>query len=437
MLVLPTTAKFYAPLVGLLVGRRTNQWMNRKINRNSKQKQKQLILQYYSNLFCRVWNNSNYDTPSSSLSSKNSSSNNNNKSKKIVFGAKALDTLVKDLYKNTYSINNNRVNDDDDNRGGENLHISSSAGPIIDSLLSILPFDDGKLTRLYSDINNQQQRQQPSLKLDDIEVVVNYRTPRIGHLKSIWHQLGRNSTLKEFLTKSKTPREKYQLNSLALALQFVKKGIKTTIIDMKGVAEKEKIEQDKGTQHLQRRDHQQGEEKRNNTNFHQSYDNDIDNEKFSFSHPMKTTLEFGGLEAVVVCNIMKSDMCNEDGRLVFPIDEVNDDMYQRKFVHAERQNTKRDSNNLDLTEKQLHDIEEIMVEYDCCVWTYLQKYVFEGALRVLYPSQSNTANIFNNKSCTCIEQNDNDSNSSEGNGVVTSTSKSFQWMYTKIYEIAS
>ena len=80
--------------------------------------------------------------------------------------------MVKDLYKNTYSINNNRVNEDDDNRGGENLHISSSAGPIIDSLLSILPFDNEKLMRLYLDINNQQQRQQPSLKLDDIDEVV-------------------------------------------------------------------------------------------------------------------------------------------------------------------------------------------------------------------------------------------------------------------------
>lgn len=71
----------------------------------------------------------------------------------------------------------------------------------------------------------------------DIEVAVNYRTPRWKHLVSVWHEQGRADTpLSEFLTG---PQFLYifQTNALALALRFQERGLPTTIIDMSGVTE--------------------------------------------------------------------------------------------------------------------------------------------------------------------------------------------------------
>jgi hypothetical protein len=82
----------------------------------------------------------------------------------------------------------------------------------------------------------------------DIEVVIVYRSPRIYHLRSLWHQIRGNETFTEFLTTAVSPNSRslpryaHVLDPLGLAHQFLKlpqshtlHTIRTTIIDLSGL----------------------------------------------------------------------------------------------------------------------------------------------------------------------------------------------------------
>ena len=136
----------------------------------------------------------------------------------LVIGSEHFDTLVMSLAKN-----DNRTS----HYNGEETHVAPDSSDKIDHFLDLLPWSSN------ANLNASSR----NLRLEDIEIQINFRTPRINHEVSIWHQLGEGETLKDFMV-NKTELMFY-LNSLALALQFVRKGIKTTIIDMQGVKEKE------------------------------------------------------------------------------------------------------------------------------------------------------------------------------------------------------
>jgi len=405
--VMRHSSKFYAPLVAWLTGRRKRFFVERKIPN-----QQNAILTYYRNLFQKVWNmddnnNNNADNNDDDDKQHQQQHDNmkNNKNsieltpplpppisstswKKIVFGAEAFDALVKDLLDNK-----------SDQLKGENLYISPSAGHILDLLLSLMPWDDNdnnndndndtdndnvfknrkkNISNTNSSSNhknsnsNKQRQRRPSFRLDDIEVVINYRTPRISHLISIWHQMGHKRTLQQFVSET---RERFMLNSLGLALQFVHHGIFTTIIDMKGVAEKEEHEREQQQQ-------EQEQEKREGKD-----NNDIHNNN------SKKLIEIGGLQGILSCDVLKSNMCDENGKLIMTMTE-NDNGNTIKLIEDKQK--KEDTNDRNLTDLQLYQIDEVMNEYDCYVWKYLRTYQTQGKIRILYPSKSNSATIFNN-----------------------------------------
>jgi hypothetical protein len=139
----------------------------------------------------------------------------------------------------------------------------------------------------------------------------------------------------------------YQLNSLGLAMQFVRKGIKTTIVDMAGVSENESKESILG----------ESKDDANNT-------------------------IVGGLQGVVACDVLRlgrnnGDLCDGHSRLHLP-------SYDRPIVH---ENKRRERFPRDLTQTQLEEIDRVLKDYDCCVWKHLKKYQSKGILRVLYPSE--------------------------------------------------
>lgn len=252
--------------------------------------------------------------------------------KKIVIAAEAFDTLVEELIDGSASNNDK----------GEDTHIAPTSGEMIDALLGLFPFDNRK-------DNNSSTTSENGilpLKLEDIEVHINYRTPKISHVKSIWHQLGKRYTFRGFLLKNTRRKSLYQSNSLGLALQFARRGIKTSLLDMAGVEE----------------------------------------ESQSFIFDNETVV--GGLRGVVACDVLRmgstNDLCDDHSRLHLPeFNERNNDKTKNK---------KKDKNPIGLTIEQMDEINSVMEEYDCAVWQHLEKYQSKGTLRVLYPSE----NLFSN-----------------------------------------
>ena len=164
--------------------------------------------------------------------------------KKLILAAEALDYV-------TVGLRDHRCGGNGGGNG-ERTHLAPGADEKIDTLLELLPWEhhlDDENENDDDDENNDNQsdnRKQPPLRLDDIEVQINYRTPRFDHLVSLWHQMGNTQTLRDWLVKPKTMSELllYEnlttINALGEALQFVRRGIRVTLIDMAGVAEREK-----------------------------------------------------------------------------------------------------------------------------------------------------------------------------------------------------
>jgi hypothetical protein len=260
--------------------------------------------------------------------------------KKIVIGSEELDNIVSGLV--------------EESRGGagEEIHIATDSGDMIDGLLDLFPWDN--TTTAPSDANDNLRT--PSLRLEDIEVLLNYRTPRIDHVISVWHQGGQDSTLREFL--STRLRTLLHTNSLALALQFARKGIKTTMIDMSGVYEKEARE--------------------------------------STYETIETV--YGGLEGVVACDVLgmgkDNGLCDDHSKL---------HLYgYQKHETTGVKNKKSDSMSRNMTDAQLEEINAVLEEYDCGVWQHLQKYQAKGTFRILYPSEYLFASCKNVEGAKCI-----------------------------------
>ena len=320
-------AKQYATLAGILTGRRIRQYMPCLRHLNATECHRKADT-YYRALFRKVWEDEG--------------------DKNIVIGAEEFDTLVRDLLHTKQGVT------------GEDMHVSPMSGPVIDRLLGLFPWDDeNNNNHNDNSTTTTSTHQRPPLAMEDIEIHVNYRTPRSSHVVSIWHQLGKKTTLRTFLTGEKSSANLYQANTLALALQFARKGIKTTIIDMAGVSEHEA---------------------------RQKSEDGTDEDLPSSSSEMTV---IGGLQGVVACDILrmgrnnnntsngKTLRCDDESRLHVPgFDQGGED-----------KNKKHDRNDRDLTDGQVEEIEKLFEAYDCSVWKHLQKYQRSGTLRILYPSE--------------------------------------------------
>ncbi len=280
-------AKFYSVLASLISGRRRVVFFS-----NKSEKSLDKAREYHRALFRRPWE----------------------EEKNIIIAAEAFDTLVEGL-----------VDEKNDGRG-EDIHVSSTSSEMIDALLDVFPWGETNYTS--------------PLRLDDIEVQINYRTPKISHVRSIWHQLGKRTTLRQFLYNDNFRHHLYQLNSLALALQFVRRGIKTSILDMRGASENSVPE--------------------NGTD---------------------SNVGIGGLQGIVACEVLRmgeeNGLCDDQSRLHLP-------GYKSSLKDM---NQKADKNVVNLTPDQLDEISSLLEEYDCSVWQHLQKYQAQGLLRILHPSE--------------------------------------------------
>jgi hypothetical protein len=75
---------------------------------------------------------------------------------------------------------------------------------------------------------------------ENITVVIVYRSPRVAHLQSMWHQccMMENVTFYNYLVGPHFQRKKFSnFDSLFLAKRFLEKGLTVTLIDMEGVTE--------------------------------------------------------------------------------------------------------------------------------------------------------------------------------------------------------
>mmetsp|Transcript_19746 Transcript_19746/g.44411 ORF Transcript_19746/g.44411 Transcript_19746/m.44411 type:complete len:405 (+) Transcript_19746:128-1342(+) len=322
-------SKYYATLAGILTGRRIAQYMPCLRYRNATATECQRKADtYYMALFRKVWEDEG--------------------NKNIVIGAEAFDTLVEDLLYTKKGV------------AGEDLHVSPLSGPVIDRLLGLFPWDGDDENTNNTTTSSTHQR--PPLAMEDIEIHVNYRTPRSSHVVSIWHQLGQRKTLRKFLTGEKSVTNLYQTNSLALALQFARKGIKTTIIDMAGVSEHEvKPEGEDGT----------------------------DEDSPSSSTEMTV---IGGLQGVIACDILRMGRNNNNNNTTTKNKPLRCDDQSRLHIPGfddgtKDKNQKHDRNDRDLTDGQIEEIGRLFEAYDCGVWKHLQKYQQSGTLRILYPSE--------------------------------------------------
>ena len=310
--------KFYAPFTSFISGRRTKKFF--KTLGNQSQNEREAIANYFRSLFRRPWE----------------------EGKKIMIAAESFDSLVIDLQENFTRASNR----------GEETHVAPNSSAMIDDILDLLPFENPNATKTLSVNSNPQNV--PPLRLEDIEIQINYRTPRIDHVVSIWHQLGKKHSLREFIVKlggNRSEKSFYQLNSLALALQFVRKGIKTTIIDMKGVFENQAL---------------------NSTS--------VATER-GIERTANNTTVVGGLLGVVACDILK--MGTKPGLLC-----DKSILYLSNFDEPVKpKNTKRDKSFRNLTDVQMDEINRAFEEYDCGVWQHLKKYQEQGLFRILYPSE--------------------------------------------------
>lgn len=309
--------KFYAPLACLITGKPNPYFDDWKESRDNPAQ----FFMYFKSLFRQVWE----------------------EDANIIFGSEEFDRLIMNLHIKS-SVDS----------VGEAIHVAPESSDKIDRLLSLFPWDDNNNLTIASslsssptaNVNSIPHQRSPSLRLENIEVQINYRTPRISHIESVWREVTKNNTFHEFLTSSSlTFAEDFHVtNSLALALQFARKGIKTTIVNMAGVSQTE-------------------ERNKNITG-------ELPNKNIS-----------GGLPAVVVCEILKmgsqknsSDgLCDDQGRLRLP--------------KLGNENVRRNPMPLNLKKGHLEQIDRAYEVYDCGVWRHLQKYQAQGTLRMLYPTK--------------------------------------------------
>jgi len=318
-------AKFYAAMASFVTGNRYPSFFM-EIEVEDKEESKVWVAEYFRSLFRYPFK----------------------EGKNIVIGAEAFDTLVREL-RSSHSSSSSSAS------AGEETHLSPGSSEMIDAMTNLFPW-------------NITTETVPPLRMEDIEVEINYRTPRIDHVASLWHQVGHyygntGVTMKNFLIKSDSQSNSTLtvVNSLALALQFVRKGIKTTILDMAGV------EEHKFNQGEQQQQKDEEEEKNHNAN---------------------NITVVGGLNGVVACDILRMgrNKNQDDGGGLWC--DSNSKLYMAgNEIQHENLNKKSDEQERDLSEEQMQAIDRVFEEYDCGVWQHLQKYQEQGLLRILYPSE--------------------------------------------------
>lgn len=189
------------------------------------------------------------------------------------------------------------------------------------------------------------------LKRENIEAVINYRSPRVEHFLSIWkeevaseaflmasndtspqmrekHMVASQRTFREFLSQ---PNANYfMVNSLSMALRLLDVGIRTTVIDLSGIA--------------------------------------------ANGQP--------GLCHVVACDVMGGN-CTSDGRLAVLADD--DGGHQKPDVSQEPLNARtHKEEQLGLTPQEIDSINDIVTEYDCGLKASLLEYAKCGQLRIIH-----------------------------------------------------
>jgi len=299
-------AKFYAPLAYLIGGLESKGMFD---DWNYVESNPTQVDRYFKALFQRPWK----------------------EGKNIVFGSEAFSSFLRNLKKESAGT------------VGEAIHVAPESSDRIDRLLGLLPWGDSNndTTKSSSPVSSSRHR---SLRLEDIEVQVTYRTPRTSHIESLWHQVGGKNTLREWIEKSNFGAHMHTTNSLALALQFARKGIKTTIVNLAGVLEKEV--------------------------FNKNITRGLPNKKIT-----------GGLSGVIACDVLK--MGSEDNSTY----GLCDDQSRIHIPDTGIKNIKKDQAKKNMEVKQLDKINRAYEEYDCGVWRHLQKYQAQGSLRMLYPTK--------------------------------------------------
>jgi len=192
--------------------------------------------------------------------------------------------------------------------------VHSNSSFIMKSWLSILPWNVSGTSR--------------RLKLEEIEVVVVYRTPRLKHLISLWHEVGRRrETLRKYILRRLSTHVRY-VDSLGLAQQFLSQNIRTTIIDLTGAKTK--------------------------------YGN-----KTNICH-------------VVACDVLQTEECTKDTHRLAYLSS-NPDLDNSDAI----QNQKSSKASMNLTENETALIENVMAEYDCGFQTSFEKFQNHSLLRYL------------------------------------------------------
>ena len=246
----------------------------------------------------------------------------------LVFGNEFFDIVTRDLWKGGGPVID----------GGEKTHTAGSSSKLIDRLLGLL-------------LHPGDEECDPSpcpepLRLEDIEVQINFRSDRIGHLESLWLHAGTDAQFSKYLVDPRT--DFTAINSLAEALQFVRRGVKTTLVVMEGVRDKEEREAEE-------------------TDSGDGADGVV-----------------GGLVGVVACDILRmgadDGLCDEKSRLHLP-GFVPPGGQEEEPVVATVGGV---DPIMDLTDDQREAIDTALKKYDCGIWQHLRKYQDEGTFRVLY-----------------------------------------------------
>jgi len=236
-----------------------------------------------------------------------------------------------------------------DDRDGEDKHVDPHSALMIDKLLDVLPWN------ATSSSSSQGQPQRQQLERRDIEVHINYRTPKFDHTVSVWHQHPKGQTLREFFASRS--KELYRTNPLALALQFVRKNLRVTLVDMAGVAA----------------DHLIAVSDANNKN-------------------ISTSNVISGQQAIMACEVLKISP-SKAGHC-----DSNSLLHLARSKQPIVSNKKADPFDRDLTEAESNQINDLLEHYDCGVWRHLRAYRARGLLRILHASDSLFLNcgVYNN-----------------------------------------
>jgi len=203
---------------------------------------------------------------------------------------------------------------------------------LMDAILNILPWENGSSYINDTSFNNANVTQTSrTLQLDDLEVVVVHRTPRVKHIISVWHQTGykENETFHAFLT-NQFRYHAHVTSSLGLARQFLERKIRTTIVD-----------------------------------------------DFGSVHGNRTNLCH-----VLACDVLRDEECTQNHRLSSLESPGSVDVSNMRL--NEQTDDAKGVSMMDLTLEQLTAVDRVMQEYDCGFWESLGWYSEQSLLRILY-----------------------------------------------------